>query len=839
MQGQPQVYGIGQNNLSHELTTTDRRRLGDESLPWRQIRSRSLQPPMRGRNRPSERGRGRSLSIHRLIQSRGREPVRPWIEETIKLKPAIIKQKVIEREQLETVLKAVKLKPSQIERRQLIREELEKVELKSVQREYLNAVLSQIADTEEIPKDDFRAYIYEELQKVKKFEENIQHMESIKSTEDASILQLTKQVDELVMRDALRHVPRKQLYMQEKPNQLQSLNYTEDSNILRVDNQIETAQQHVQLQSRAEVQDINKENATLEKGVFWRKSPKDIKHQTYSYLEDSELLHRQEELTQHDQQISHQLPVHPRTKVEAKTLRHLEDLSLLNMSQTEEESVKVVGLEQPVNWRKPRQMQHKQETQHVEDISTLNVSENMQILQAGTTETPVNWRKVRHPKQELTHTEDVSLLNVSEDTEIHQASVETPETPAHWRKPRQPKQEVTHMEDMSLLNVSDDTEIHQATVEKHEKPVNWRKPKKPQQELTHTENMSLLNVSDDTEMHQATVQTPETPAHWRKPRQPKQELAHSKDVSTLSITEATEATQQSIATKEEPVNWRKAKKPTQLENVEDTAPVQTLESVDLEQFVPETSTPEKPVHWRRPQVTDSKNAQHIQDTQNETQVSNTSIIMKQQKVSTKVQPAVEMEPTPEFIKTVDMKVASQITKTEKRTMVYDNSQPLPELELITQRRVMVSTDDIEENAVVQETGPVEDGRPRFIKDLSPQKCKPGEPMKLTCSFVGEPRPSISWFFNNTELFASEKIIIQSFEDCAELQILNVQPSICGVYTCVASNLKGRAVSRSIIGLGKRCNSRFLIFKIALQPDLLQFLTICVLMRFRFVCINYL
>lgn len=696
----------------------------DESVPWRKIRSRSLQPPLRGRDRPSERGRGRSLSIHRLIQSRSREPVRPWIEETIKLKPAVITRKVIERggEKLEAVLKSVKLKPSQIERRKLIREELEKVELKSVQREYLNAVLSQIADNEDIEKDDFKAYIYAELQKVKKFEENIQNVEQLKNTEDTSILQLTKQVDELVMRDALRSVPRKFLpYGQGKTTaHLQQLSHQEDSNYLTIGQQIETSHQQ----------------------------------------------------------------------------RETEGLAVTNMNQMEQAQM-VYPPETPVDWRRPRQ--HIQNIQNLQDSSILQVNQ-----QAMVDDRIADWRKPR--QQELQHIEDSTLMHVSRSEEENQNLLGT-ETPHYWRQPKTdaPHQNVKRTQDIATMNLSQNEETEQHSLGP-EKPVSWRKPHQQNQQLQHTVDSSIMDVTQlKYEEHHQIVQ--EQPVHWRTPKSNKQtqNLQYIEDISHLNIPQTEETDAPRTLIKEEPVNWRKPR--GQVQNVEDQSILGVSETRDIQDANIQSIIQDEPVNWRtaRPQPLSLTNAQLDNNSHDDILVSKSSlnITSKIKDVERVQQLADEAVEGLDFVKNVQMKVSSQITKTERRTLQYDDSQPLPELELITQKRLVEDKQNMGQQALPT-SQPVDlgDGSPKFIQKLTPQSCEIGSTTKLFCSFDGEPKPTLSWFFNNSQLFASENIRLHVYENCGELEIMRVEPSVCGVYTCVASNEKGRAICRSVVNIGK-------------------------------------
>lgn len=190
----------------------------------------------------------------------------------------------------------------------------------------------------------------------------------------------------------------------------------------------------------------------------------------------------------------------------------------------------------------------------------------------------------------------------------------------------------------------------------------------------------------------------------------------------------------------------------------------------------------------------------------------------------------------EVKRNVDMKISSHIVKKEKSHVVLDTSEPLPELELITQKRVQEVIDKMADEEVIaqgaikrkeEETTPSEiveqkhrrvekkkkDSKPpRITEKLRPRMCVPDQPIVLECKIEGLPFPEIRWYFNDILLFASEKYEMTVTENVAKLKIAKVTPNEVGIYTCEAKNEGGAATSRANVILGK-CR-----FKIFLNPS---------------------
>ncbi|EDV96839.1 GH16494 [Drosophila grimshawi] len=175
---------------------------------------------------------------------------------------------------------------------------------------------------------------------------------------------------------------------------------------------------------------------------------------------------------------------------------------------------------------------------------------------------------------------------------------------------------------------------------------------------------------------------------------------------------------------------------------------------------------------------------------------------------------------------LEMKLTSNIIKKEKRRVILDDSQPLPELELITQKRIQEGIDKVADEELIEDQQLIQNLQetttsevigqerklvkkkkkeikpPRITEKLRPRQCVPEEPTVLECKVEGVPFPEINWYFNDILLFASEKYEITVVEQVAQLKIAKVTPSDVGVYTCEAKNEAGVATSRTNIILEK-------------------------------------
>ena len=75
-----------------------------------------------------------------------------------------------------------------------------------------------------------------------------------------------------------------------------------------------------------------------------------------------------------------------------------------------------------------------------------------------------------------------------------------------------------------------------------------------------------------------------------------------------------------------------------------------------------------------------------------------------------------------------------------------------------------------------------------------QTINEGDNASFTCQATGEPVPTISWYFNDDPVNETTEYIITG----NELQILNVQSSDEGTYTCYATNAISTDTSSGVL-----------------------------------------
>ena len=85
--------------------------------------------------------------------------------------------------------------------------------------------------------------------------------------------------------------------------------------------------------------------------------------------------------------------------------------------------------------------------------------------------------------------------------------------------------------------------------------------------------------------------------------------------------------------------------------------------------------------------------------------------------------------------------------------------------------------------------------PSISPEVMDQTLNEGDTASFTCQATGEPVPTISWYFNGSLLMGNTtKYIIAT----NELQILNVQSSDVGTYTCNATNVVSTDTSSGVL-----------------------------------------
>ena len=94
--------------------------------------------------------------------------------------------------------------------------------------------------------------------------------------------------------------------------------------------------------------------------------------------------------------------------------------------------------------------------------------------------------------------------------------------------------------------------------------------------------------------------------------------------------------------------------------------------------------------------------------------------------------------------------------------------------------------------------------PSISPEVMSQAANEGSNAFFSCQAVGQPVPTISWYFNDTVLEQADtmKYIITN----NSLDIVNVESSDVGTYTCFATNLVSSDTSSGVLTV----NGEFLI-----------------------------
>lgn len=543
---------------------------GDESLPWRQsrtqkkIRSRSLQPRDRSlENLPWLRGkRERSLPKQEtFLRGRNKEPIRPWIEEVIKLKRTELHQKVIERAHLEKV----ELKESQIERKEIPREELEKVDLKCVQ---------YAPETTKFGHGNAQLDGQQRL-----FGDSGLSIQDLKHEDQITILEITQQIDELIQKDSSKAVPweiqKQQLKTIERAQKI-----IDRFKVEEVDLRISRQQQHEQQQNlfvqRMEHTDVS---STL----------------------------RIDQRTDHGTHVQTSRAQSQQLKQSVQPFSHTEDISILSVSENAQlETRRIQNVEQdvPVMWQRGKQHQDSKKgvLSHVEDTTILSVREREEITQRqlDLQEHPIGWQRgMKHKAGQLSHTDETEILEI----EAKSDELPTSAVPRKWPKEtQQAEATLQHTEETTLLRVRESEEIHQKTIEKDEVPVGWRRGPKPKQgQVQHTEEVTKLELEEESVVSFADKpQIEEKAVPWlRGKRKSLSEQSPQEVKLKPTPRKSVDETKKSHEMKEVQLKPTRETKPIQLAEIETIEPV----SVGVEEITSEPQLPEEAVAvpWKRGQ----------------------------------------------------------------------------------------------------------------------------------------------------------------------------------------------------------------------------------------------
>lgn len=172
----------------------------------------------------------------------------------------------------------------------------------------------------------------------------------------------------------------------------------------------------------------------------------------------------------------------------------------------------------------------------------------------------------------------------------------------------------------------------------------------------------------------------------------------------------------------------------------------------------------------------------------------------------------------EFKKETQVVTSSQSVRRLRKQILFDDSRPIPELEIISQKRLLEGINKIAEENIIEDrllkesktqisskslleksqvkTTKANIRPPKFIQKLQPVISESKKPVILKGEVDGSPFPDIKWFFNENELSNSERYEMVSEKSNVTLKIKSVKEADVGIYTCQAINPGGVATSRT-------------------------------------------
>ncbi|XP_078584619.1 uncharacterized protein LOC144866704 isoform X3 [Branchiostoma floridae x Branchiostoma japonicum] len=86
--------------------------------------------------------------------------------------------------------------------------------------------------------------------------------------------------------------------------------------------------------------------------------------------------------------------------------------------------------------------------------------------------------------------------------------------------------------------------------------------------------------------------------------------------------------------------------------------------------------------------------------------------------------------------------------------------------------------------------------PAFTKKLSTMLAKEGSTFEAAVRVSGDPQPDITWYHQDRPLKPTDKLDIVKDKDYSSLVFMEVLPEHAGLYSCVATNIMGKATSRA-------------------------------------------
>lgn len=552
----------------------------------------------------------------------------------------------------------------------------------------------------------------------------------------------------------------------------------------------------------------------------------------------------------------------PKTKKEAPKKEELEvvlkpiekkgkkDEVVVTKETAEDQIIEVKETEIPKqeNQISPKTVIMEETVTEVEDTIVLKVDEGIEqtkpeeTIEESKPSTP--WRKSAKPKEipASETVERVELKPVRRDikpTEVDQETVKlkpiskiTQEISEQVEKPKEDIPIKPYVPEASLdlekytPEVYDKPEFEKPEIQEEDKPqIPWRREKQVKQKEV-PEDTKVLKIGKgkipEDKIEKETVELKPIP----KKTQPKEDKQLEVDVKygRDDVKQPTESAPDIIGAVTQ-------------EFIEEKGDIPEAKPISKKETIPEKPTAREEVPWRKtPQPKNEKPELipvQIQDDEvpSETTATFTKTV-SEIKLSGKPEilekaplkkDEIKQEELTETKQEMTVKIASKKTPKEKRRVTYfDDTQPLPELEIISQKKTTEQIDKLPEESATENIDLIDKTvhrsvieiskkqikrpkpkPPKFVQRVEPVAVEKDKTARLVCKVEGTPFPEIAWYKNEVLLQASERVQIHISEDTVSLEFSKVTPQDVAIYSCKATNPAGVATSTAnLVILGR-------------------------------------
>uniref|UniRef100_A0A6P7G5K7 Titin-like n=1 Tax=Diabrotica virgifera virgifera TaxID=50390 RepID=A0A6P7G5K7_DIAVI len=749
-------------------------------------------------------------------------PVKPEISET---KPSEIYQ-VKEEESLlketqEEIIpwnkEAIKLKRTKVDRKEAVKDELEKVELKPLKKKPVEEIIKS-SSSEEEKEEELEQQVDQKIRKTKEKRRRKPKAEKPKA-ETVEVPEKEETQPEEIKPEEIK-----------SPESIiiETVTEVEDTVVLKVDDK---EKPKPKTPKKFQKEEITPEEVKL-KPVQRREIPEQKEVSEMDQISLKPIPHQEIHVEE-----KREKKVKPKKPVKYEDMPEIEEGEKYVPEVAEkiefEEKPKEVTETQPTPWR--RQEKPKKEEIEEEKI-TLKIGKG-KIPKEEEIKEEVTLKPIKKTPKE---TEDIS--EVSQPKQIPKSDIQ----PKEYEKidfDVTPKvtEEKPQIVDMTPVTISE--EIREAEPVPEEPKAPWRRtPKEKPVETVETKEMPKgkrkplpEEEKEEIKLKPISKEKPEVPEYKTEVEEVKRESAE-----VIEIKEYDDQIKIQPIDKKTKKDKKTRPKPKEEDKPEFTADEETKDF--------QTTTVEEILEEKIQELVPEKAKEEVIEVPEETKVvSETEITLVEKKAPVKPKEVEEKQPTEEaeqvtYQKDMTVQITSKKVKKDKqKTVSFDDSQPIPELEIISQKRITEIIDKVPEETVrddveVQEktvqktvTQKTIEKRvkkktiaPRFIQRVEPVVAEEGKPATIICKVDGSPFPDITWYKNEKVFQATERAYVNIVENTVTLEFAKVEPQDVAIYSCKATNSAGAATSTAnLVILEKEETGEAPHFVKPLQPQIIE------------------